>query len=197
MAGFAVGAVERAQLLPSADITAGDVLLGLPSSGLHSNGFSLVRKAIARAGLTYDSQCPWDSAQTLGRALLTPTRIYIRPLLPVLKRGALVKALAHVTGGGFVENLPRMLPPALGCIVDAAAYQLPDVFRFVMRAGGVAPLEMARTFNNGVGMVLVVAKEKVEEVVEMLKEQGEQAIRLGEITDKPGVEMRNLETWAP
>lgn len=195
MAGFAVGAVERALLLPTSDIGPGDVLLGLSSSGLHSNGFSLVRKVVARAGLTYASPCPWDSTKTLGHALLEPTRIYAKALVPLLRRGGLLKALAHITGGGFIDNVPRVLPPGTGAVLDAGTYPLLDVFKWVMRTGNVAPLEMARTFNNGVGMVLVVAPSNVDEVIKALKEQGEHAISLGQITDQPGVKMKNLESW--
>ena len=133
-------------------------MLGVPSSGLHSNGFSLVRKVIERAGLSYNSSCPWDEKKTLGEALLEPTRIYTRSLIPAAKAG-LLKGMSHITGGGFIENIPRVLPPGTGCTVDAGAYQLPPVFSYLMRNGGIAPKEMARTFNCGVGMVLVVAKD--------------------------------------
>ncbi|KAI0322163.1 aminoimidazole ribonucleotide synthetase [Amylostereum chailletii] len=195
LAGFAVGAVERHQILPRPDIAPGDVLLGVPSSGLHSNGFSLVRKVVPLSGLSYASPCPWDAASTLGQALLTPTKIYISSLLPAVKAG-LLKGMSHITGGGFVENVPRVLPKHLGCTIDAAAWALPDVFRFVMRHGRVAPLEMARTFNNGIGMVLVVDPAKVEDVLRSLKEAGQETVyKTGEVTDKPGVEMLHLESW--
>ncbi|VDB85290.1 unnamed protein product [Peniophora sp. CBMAI 1063] len=196
LAGFAVGAVERDQILPRPDIAPGDVLLGVPSSGLHSNGFSLVRKVIERAGLSYKSTCPWDEKKKLGEALLEPTRIYTRSLIPAAKSG-LLKGMSHITGGGFIENIPRVLPVGTGCTVDASAYQLPPVFAYLMRAGGISPTEMARTFNCGVGMVLVVSKDRVGAVLESLKQAGESLVyTLGEITDKPGVEMLNLESWA-
>ncbi|KAJ7070804.1 aminoimidazole ribonucleotide synthetase [Mycena amicta] len=152
LAGFAVGAVERLSILPKRNIMAGDILLGVESSGLHSNGFSLVRKIISLTGLPYSAPCPWDEQTTLGRALLEPTRIYVKQILPAAKAG-LLKGMAHITGGGFIENIPRVLPPNLGCYIDTAAWPPPPVFRFLMKQGGVAPLEMARTFNNGIGMV--------------------------------------------
>ncbi|THH18548.1 hypothetical protein EW146_g2450 [Bondarzewia mesenterica] len=178
LAGFAVGAVERAQILPRPDIAVGDILLGIASSGLHSNGFSLVRKVVSLSGFTYASPCPWDPETTLGRALLEPTKIYIQALLPAVKAG-LLKGMSHITGGGFVENIPRVLPKGLGCYVDA-----------------IAPLEMARTFNNGIGMVLVVAPSEVDAVIKSLADVGEPKVyKIGQITDKAGVEMRNLDGW--
>ncbi|TFK56567.1 phosphoribosylformylglycinamidine cycl [Heliocybe sulcata] len=196
LAGFAVGAVERHLLLPQKDIKPGDVLLGLSSSGLHSNGFSLVRKTIALAGLDYSSPCPWQSSVTLGRALLEPTRIYIKQVLPAAQQG-LIKAMSHITGGGFIENIPRVLPENCGCYVDASTWQLPPVFRFVMQQGNVEPLEMCRTFNNGIGMVLVVDKSNVESVTASLKNAGSATVHvIGEIVAGNGVEMRNLESWS-
>ncbi|KAI0639652.1 aminoimidazole ribonucleotide synthetase [Trametes polyzona] len=196
LAGFAVGAVERSLILPQPTIAPGDVLLGLPSSGVHSNGFSLVRKIIARAGLSYTDPCPWDPSTTLGRALLEPTRVYVKTVLPVAQAG-LLKGMSHITGGGFVENVPRVLPRGTGCAIDAAAWALPPVFRFLMERGGVAPLEMARTFNNGVGMVLVVAPENAARAVDALRRAGEPDVfRIGEVTAQSGVEMRNLSAWA-
>ncbi|KAF4623134.1 hypothetical protein D9613_002163 [Agrocybe pediades] len=195
LAGFAVGAVERNLILPRPDIVEGDVLLGVASSGLHSNGFSLVRKIVALSGLTYSSPCPWKQDTPLGRVLLEPTRIYIQQVLPVAKKG-LLKGMSHITGGGFTENIPRVLPKNLGCYVDASAWQHPEVFRFLMKTGNVAPLEMARTFNNGIGMVLIVDRANVEEVTKALEASGPSAVyRIGEVTSKPGVEMRNILSW--
>ncbi|EIM92294.1 aminoimidazole ribonucleotide synthetase [Stereum hirsutum FP-91666 SS1] len=202
LAGFAVGAVERSQILPKPDIKPGDVLLGLPSSGLHSNGFSLVRKVVSLSDLTYSSPCPWSSTSTeqqptLGRALLEPTKIYIKSLLPAIHL-SLIKAMSHITGGGFIENIPRIFPKhsGLGCYVDVSAWSLPPVFRFLMEKGGIEPLEMCRTFNCGVGMVLVVEAGKVEEVIRVLGESGEREVwRIGEVTGTEGVEMRSLEGW--
>ncbi len=196
LAGFAVGAVERDQILPRDNIVPGDVLLGLPSSGLHSNGFSLVRKVVERAGLSYTDPCPWDAEVSLGRALLEPTRIYIKSVLPVAQAG-LLKGMSHITGGGFVENIPRVLPKGTGCFIDASTWDLPPVFRFLMKHGDVEPHEMARTFNNGLGMVLVVARDMESRAVEALQRAGEKTVyRIGEVTAESGVEMRNLSAWS-
>lgn len=202
LAGFAVGAVERSQILPKPNIKPGDVLLGLPSSGLHSNGFSLVRKVVSLSDLSYSSPCPWSTTSTeqqptLGRALLEPTKIYIKSLLPAIHL-SLIKAMSHITGGGFIENIPRIFPKhsGLGCFVDVSAWSLPPVFKFLMEKGGIEPLEMCRTFNCGVGMVLVVEAGKVEEVIRVLGESGEREVwRIGEVTGTEGVEMRGLEGW--
>lgn len=195
LAGFSVGAVERHLILPRPTIAEGDVLLGLPSSGLHSNGFSLVRKVVALSGLSYGSPCPWDANTTLGRALLTPTRIYVKALLHAAQAG-LIKGMSHITGGGFIENVPRVLPKGLGCYIDASTWELPPVFRFLMQHGGVAPLEMARTFNNGVGMVLIVKADAVDEVIRTLREDGEPIVyKIGAVTAGSGVQMKNLDAW--
>ncbi|KAG6333637.1 hypothetical protein ID866_5449 [Astraeus odoratus] len=195
LAGFAVGAVERHMILPRQDIAPGDVLLGIASSGLHSNGFSLVRKIVPLSGLTYSSPCPWDEGTTLGSSLLQPTRIYVKQVLPAAQAG-LLKGMAHITGGGFIENIPRILPPELGCYLDVSTWTIPSVFRFLMTHGGVEPLEMARTFNNGIGLVLVVSKEHVEKTLQTLQQNGSAPVYVvGEVTDKSGVDMRNLECW--
>ncbi|KAJ7675374.1 aminoimidazole ribonucleotide synthetase [Mycena rosella] len=196
LAGFAVGAVERHAILPKPTIAAGDILLGITSSGLHSNGFSLVHKIISVSGLNYSSPCPWDEQRTLGRALLEPTRIYVKQILPAAQAG-LLKGMSHITGGGFIENIPRVLPKNLGCYVDASAWTLPPVFRFLMKHGGVAPLEMARTFNNGLGMICIVSPKDVEVAIDALQRGGQAAVhKIGEVTATPGVEMRNLQTWS-
>ena len=194
MAGFAVGAAERSLVLPRPDISIGDLLLGLPSSGLHSNGFSLVRKIVSVSGLKYSSPCPWDQTVTLGAALLEPTKIYVRALLPAIRKG-LLKGLSHITGGGFLENIPRVLPSDTGCYLDARAWELPRVFRWLMKEGAVQPLEMARTFNNGIGMILIVDPGKVDEVIQVIQASGEDVYRIGKVVAKEGVEIRNLETW--
>ncbi|RDB29631.1 Bifunctional purine biosynthetic protein ADE1 [Hypsizygus marmoreus] len=194
LAGFAVGAVERNMILPANNIAAGDVLLGISSSGIHSNGFSLVRKVVARSGLDYSSPCPWDDKSTLGRALLEPTRIYVSQVLPAAKAG-LLKGMSHITGGGFIENVPRVLPKNLGCYIDASAWPLPPVFKFLMKHGGVEPLEMARTFNNGLGMIIIVAPNDVDATLEVLRKGQAGVYRVGEVIAKPGVEMRNLDVW--
>ncbi|KAJ3998561.1 aminoimidazole ribonucleotide synthetase [Lentinula boryana] len=195
LAGFAVGAVERERILPSNDITAGDVLLGVASSGLHSNGFSLVRKILESANLSYSSSCPWDSTLTLGQALLEPTAIYIRQILPAA-RASLIKGMSHITGGGFIENIPRVLPKELGCSIDASSWKLPPVFQFLMKQGGVAPLEMARTFNNGIGMVVIVSADSADFVAETLRKAGDAEVyQIGQVTTEVGVMMKNIHVW--
>ena len=184
LAGFAVGAAERGALLPSADIAAGDMLLGLPSSGLHSNGFSLVRRVIQNLGLSLEAACPFSPERTLGEALLEPTRIYVKPLLSTIRPTGAVKALAHITGGGFVENIPRILPEGVAAEIDLSAINVPPVFGWLSKSGGIEPDEMVRTFNCGVGMILVVSPVKTDLVVETLTEAGEHPIRLGKLTDQ-------------
>jgi len=199
LAGFAVGAVRRSQLLPRlSEIKEGDVLIGLPSTGLHSNGYSLVRKIIEREGLDLRAPCPWDtspktSRPSLAKVLLTPTALYVRPLLPVLQRG-LVKALSHITGGGFIENLPRSLPPGggLGCVVDVSLWELPGVFKWLMKSGGgVEGMEMCHVWNCGIGMVLIVDDKDGAEVRRMV----EGAIKIGWVKAGEGVQIHGLETW--
>ena len=181
LAGFAVGAAERGTLLPRPDVVAGDVLLGLPSSGLHSNGFSLVRRVMALSGLSSDGPAPFAVGSRLGEALLEPTRIYVKPVLAALKATTGIKALAHVTGGGLPDNLPRVLPEGLGARVDLGRILVPPVFGWLARTGGVAEGEMLRTFNCGIGMVLVVGPEQVAAVRTALQTAGEPALELGRI----------------
>lgn len=181
LAGFSVGAVERGRLLPRRDIAPGDVLLGLASSGVHSNGFSLVRKIVSMSGLAWSDPAPFDPAATLGAALMMPTRIYVKPLLAALKASRGIKALAHITGGGLPENLPRVLPQDMSARIVLDAVQPPDVFRWLAKTGGVAEAEMLRTFNCGVGMVAVVDAQDAQETVDMLSAEGETVLRLGEI----------------
>jgi len=195
LAGFAVGAVERSDILPRSDIVPGDVLLGLQSSGVHSNGFSLIRKVVQLSGLSFSSPAPWNDKSSLGQELLTPTRIYVKTLLPAIRSGR-IKGLSHITGGGFTENIPRVLPHGTGCVVDVSQWVLPPVFRFVMQRGDVASQEMCRTFNCGIGMVLVVARADVDEVKKLLHAHGEPPVsEIGEIISGKGVELRGLETW--
>ena len=174
------------------------MLLGLPSTGLHSNGFSLVRAVVARTGASYGAPCPWDAAPTtptLGHALLAPTALYARTVLPAARAG-LLKAMAHITGGGFVDNVPRALPPSLGARIDLATWALPPVFRWVMRAGPVVPGEMVRTFNCGIGMVLVVARDRVGDALRALAQAGQSEVyTIGEVVASPGVEILNAELW--
>ncbi len=179
LAGFAVGAAERGQLLPSGDIAEGDVILGLASSGVHSNGFSLVRKIVERSGLGWSDPAPFAEGRTLGEALLTPTRIYVKPLLSAIRATGALKALAHITGGGFPENIPRVLPKHLAAEIDLAAIRPPAVFTWLAKTGGVAEHEMLRTFNCGIGMIVVTAAEHADTVIAALAAEGETAVRLG------------------
>jgi phosphoribosylformylglycinamidine cyclo-ligase len=179
LAGFAVGAAERGRLLPSGDIAEGDVILGLASSGVHSNGYSLVRKIVALSGLGWDAPAPFDATKSLGEALLTPTKIYVKPLLKAIRETGAIKALAHITGGGFPENIPRVLPKHLAAEIDLDAVKAPAVFSWLAKTGGVAATEMLRTFNCGVGMIAVVPEEKVEAVSAVLAREGESVVRLG------------------
>jgi phosphoribosylformylglycinamidine cyclo-ligase len=178
LAGFAVGAAERGQLLPAGDIAEGDVILGLASSGVHSNGYSLVRKIVLLSGLAWNAQAPFGEG-TLADVLMTPTRIYVKPLLKAIRETGALKALAHITGGGFPENIPRVLPKHLAAEIDLSAIQPPAVFSWLAKTGGVAANEMLRTFNCGVGMIVVVAEEDAEKVASVLKAEGETVFALG------------------
>jgi phosphoribosylformylglycinamidine cyclo-ligase len=183
LAGFAVGAMQRGAGLPR-DVAEGDVLLGIASSGLHSNGFSLVRRAVAAAGIGWDAPCPFGPG-TLGEALLAPTRIYVRPALAAAAAGGL-HALAHITGGGLTENLPRVLPEGLGAAIDLDAWALPPVFGWLRGLGGIADAEMLRTFNCGIGMVAVVAPDRADALAGVLAAAG--AVRpIGRVVAGAGV----------
>jgi phosphoribosylformylglycinamidine cyclo-ligase len=186
LAGFAVGAVERTGLLPRPDVAEGDVLLGLASSGVHSNGFSLVRKIVELSGLGFDAPAPFAPELSLGRALLEPTRIYVKPLLAAIRATGAIKAMAHITGGGFVDNIPRVLPDALAAAVDLDAVTVPAVFGWLAKTGGVAEHEMLRTFNCGVGMIVVVAPEAADAVTAALAAEGETVMRLGTLVQRTG-----------
>ncbi len=190
LAGFAVGAVERKKALTGAGVKPGDLVLGLASSGVHSNGFSLVRRIVADTNLGYDSPAPFAKDITLGHALLEPTRIYVKPLLKAIRakgyRAGGIKALAHITGGGIVENLPRVLPRGAMAAIDAAQWTLPPVFHWLRRMGNVADAEMLRTFNCGIGMVLVVGAKDADAVTKQLRKSGETVYRLGTIEKTRG-----------
>jgi len=188
LAGFAVGAAERGALLPRSDIAPGDVVLGLPSSGLHSNGFSLVRRIVAQTGLAWSDPAPFDAARPLAQALLVPTRIYVRGVLTVLRgtEGVALKALAHITGGGFPENIPRVLPKHLGVGLDLSAIPVQPVFRWLAATGPVAEAEMLRTFNCGIGMVAIVAHRRAGEIERSFRAAGERASRIGEVVETGG-----------
>ena len=180
LAGFAVGAVERDKLLPRKDVKVGDVVLGLASSGVHSNGFSLVRRLVAQEKLSWDARAPFDTARGLGESLLEPTRIYVRAALAAIETGA-IKAMAHITGGGLLENIPRVLPEGLGVRLDAKSWPSPPVFRWLARTGAIEAQDMARTFNCGIGLVLIVAPAHVDEVTKPLAEAGEKIFRIGAV----------------
>ncbi len=193
LAGFTVGAVERAQLLPRTDLTAGDVLIGIPSSGVHANGFSLVRRVVAESGLSWDDPAPFAPETSLGAALLTPTRIYVRQLLETIRTTSAVKALAHITGGGLIDNLPRVLPDTLAAAIDQSALHLPPVFEWLQVEARLDAHEMLRTFNCGVGMVLVVGAGDVDRVIASLGSLKDEAIVFGALTARNGGEPVRLE----
>ena len=181
LAGFVVGAAERDQLLPRlGDMTAGGVLIGLPSSGPHSNGYSLIRKVVEISGLSWDAPAPFDPSQSLSEALLTPTRIYVAATMPLIRQG-LIKGLAHITGGGITDNIPRMLPDHLIPDITFDSWERPAVFSWLQETGGIAEDEMRRAFNCGIGMVLAVAPEDAEQVIAELQDVGEPAQIIGEL----------------
>jgi phosphoribosylformylglycinamidine cyclo-ligase len=180
LAGFAIGAVERGGLITGETAAAGDRVLGLASSGVHSNGFSLVRRLIAERGLDLAAPAPFAADWSLAEALLTPTRIYVRSCLAAIAGGG-VRALAHITGGGLLDNIPRVLPEPLGVEIDARRWELPPVFRWLARSAGLDDREMARTFNCGIGMVLVVEPARAADVARTLAEHGETVFDIGRI----------------
>ena len=184
LAGFSVGAAERGTLLPRGDVVAGDVLLGLASSGVHSNGFSLVRRVLEAAGLGLGAPAPFEPGRSVAEALLAPTRIYVKPVLAAHRAG-LVKAVAHITGGGLPGNLPRVLPKGVIAALDARGWAVPPVFGWLARAGNIVPEEMLRVFNCGIGMVVVVAAGQEDAAIAMLAGAGETATRIGTIEPGP------------
>ncbi|MFG1416840.1 phosphoribosylformylglycinamidine cyclo-ligase [Xanthobacter sp. V0B-10] len=181
LAGFAVGAVERHGLLPRPDVAPGDMILGLASAGVHSNGYSLVRRVVERAGLPWDAPAPFAPEASLGKALLTPTRLYVKSTLKAIRATGAVKALAHITGGGITENLPRVLPKGTVARIDLANLIVPPVFRWLATAGNVEGEEMLRAFNCGVGMAVVVPADLEEKVADTFADAGETVLRLGAI----------------
>lgn len=181
LAGFCVGVVERTGLIDGSAVTAGDVILGLAASGVHSNGYSLVRRIVHDAGVTLDS--PW-AGSTLGAALLTPTRIYVKSLLAARARHA-IHGLAHITGGGLTENIPRVLPSGLAAHLDLGAWPLPALFRWLAAQGGVAPAEMLRTFNCGIGMVVIAPADTADALAATLVAAGETVYTLGHVAPGP------------
>jgi phosphoribosylformylglycinamidine cyclo-ligase len=186
LAGFAVGAAERGTLLPRADLVAGDALVAIASSGVHSNGFSLVRRIVAISGIDWYLPAPFDDSRTLAEALLTPTRIYVKPVLAALRQGVGLKALAHITGGGLIDNVPRVLPDGLAARIELSRIALPPVFSWLARVGGVEEREMLRTFNCGVGMLCAVAEGDADALVQRLAAEGESAFVVGSLMPRDG-----------
>ena len=182
LAGFCVGAVERDKVLTGAAIAAGDVILGLASSGIHSNGFSLVRRIIAEREWELDKPFPSEQGRTLGNVLLEPTKIYVRALLPLVQQNR-IRGLAHITGGGLLENIPRVLPDHCHAIVETSRWQLPPIFSLLQEGGHIAPEEMARTFNCGIGMTVIVAPSDANLVASALESAGETLIEIGRIEE--------------
>ncbi|HEU4958018.1 MAG TPA: phosphoribosylformylglycinamidine cyclo-ligase [Sphingomicrobium sp.] len=180
LAGFCVGAVDRAKALTGKNVAPGDVVIGLASSGVHSNGFSLVRRLIAVNGWKLDKPALFEQDRLLGDILLEPTRIYVKSLLPLVREGS-IKALAHITGGGLLENVPRVLPDGAHAVIDADSWPLPRLFAFLQAGGSIEPAELARTFNCGVGMVAIVREDEAVEVIERLETAGEKALRIGHV----------------
>ncbi|KAK2051034.1 phosphoribosylamine-glycine ligase [Colletotrichum caudatum] len=198
-AGCAFGVMVNNKRLPrQSDMVAGDVLLGLASSGVHSNGFSLVRRILEREGLAYTDPAPWDAGKTVGESLLTPTRIYVKSLLGVIE-ARLVKGLAHITGGGLIDNVPRMLPEHLAAEIDLTAWEMPGVFRWLKTSGNVEPYQMVRTFNSGIGMVAAVDATYAKNVINALEAAGEKVLQLGQLVSRadsePHCRVLNLESW--
>ena len=196
--GAATGAVKRGRkVLPHKEAMAeGDVLLGLPSNGVHSNGFSLVRKIIEKSGLSFTDAAPWDSSRTVGDSLLIPTRIYVKPLLAAVEQDLLL-GMAHITGGGLEDNIPRMLPKHLAAEVDVKSWSVPPVLKWLKKAGNVRSREFARTWNTGLGMVIVVKESNIKAAIDTLTNAGEQPIRIGKLTKNAGegVVLHGMENW--
>ncbi|MGL4237151.1 phosphoribosylformylglycinamidine cyclo-ligase, partial [Tabrizicola sp.] len=184
LAGFAVGAMERGTELP-AGVQEGDILLGLASNGVHSNGYSFVRKVVELSGLAWDAPSPFSEG-TLGEALLTPTRLYVKQALAAIRAGG-VHGLAHITGGGLTENPPRVLPEGLACELDLSSWQLPPVFRWLATTANMAEAELLKTFNCGIGMILVVANDRADDLTTLLTQEGETVTRLGRVVEGQGV----------
>ena len=188
LAGFAVGAAERGTILPRKDIAVGDVVIGLASSGIHSNGFSLARKVVERSGLSWDAPAPFDPSRSLGEAMIVPTRLYVKSCLAAIRQTGAVKALAHITGGGFPDNIPRALPKSLGVHLDLSKVDVLPVFKWMAQTGDIAEQEMLRTFNCGIGMVAIVPASEAQAVMAVLTEAGETVVQLGEVVPAQGDE---------
>ena len=186
LAGFSVGAVERNKILPKKDIAEGDIILGLTSNGIHSNGFSLVRRLVEAEELSWDAPSPAHGDKSLAEDLLTPTRIYVKAVLAALNANAPIKGLVHITGGGFQENLPRVLPDHLAAHIDLTAWNMPMVFQWLQDAGNIEQAEMLRTFNCGIGMAAIVPMDVLADVMALMAAQGETVLPIGRITARDG-----------
>jgi phosphoribosylformylglycinamidine cyclo-ligase len=186
LAGFAVGAVGRADLLPRTDIAVGDVVVGLAASGVHSNGFSLVRKVVADAGVAWTAPAPFEPSRTLGEALLTPTRLYVQSCLAAIRNTKAVKALAHITGGGFVDNIPRVMPSGFSVAIELDRVPVLPVFKWLARTGNIAEYEMLRTFNCGIGMIAILDASQADAACAQFAAKGETVVRLGEVVKERG-----------
>ena len=195
LAGFCIGAVERDEVLTGEAVRAGDVILGLASDGVHSNGFSLVRRVIEHAGAAYGDAAPFANGRTFGEVLMTPTRIYVKSCLAALKTGG-IHALAHITGGGLVENVPRVLPQDLCANINSASWTPPAVFQWLAATGGIDGEEMLRTFNCGIGMVVVCAADHTNSVMRALEDAGETVIDIGRISRRSGDAVISIQSPA-
>ena len=200
LAGFAVGAAERGALIPPGQVSAGDVILGLAASGVHANGFSLVRRIVEASSIRYDAPAPFAPEQSLASALLTPTRIYVNAVTAALSAGK-IHGLAHITGGGLIENPPRVYGDELTADVDCSAWDIPPVFQWLAASGGIAPLEMARTFNCGIGMMMMVPESDVAAICTAVEAAGETVFKIGQMVDRqpemPAVRLGNISPEWP
>lgn len=194
LAGFAIGAVERGQALTGEKIKPGDLILGLASSGAHSNGFSLIRKIVEKAGISYAEQASFASGVTYGEAFLTPTKLYVRSALAALKH---IEGLAHITGGGLIDNVPRILPSNCVAEIDARSWSLPPLFRWLKEIGNVPAFDMARTFNCGIGMVVIVDPLSKKEAIAAFEAAGETIVEMGKIVEgkEAKTDLLHLESW--
>ncbi len=187
LAGFCVGAVERQEVLPRPDVMPGDLIIGLTSTGVHSNGFSLVRKVVEKAGLGWDDASPFSEDETVAEAFLTPTRMYVKSCLAAVRAGG-VKALAHITGGGLLENIPRILPDGTGAEIDAASWRGLPVFSWLKETGNIDTHEMFRAFNSGIGMIVIVGATRAESIAQILHKNGEKMHIIGQVTENSSAE---------
>ncbi len=199
LAGFCVGAVEREDILTGDGVSDGDIVLGLASDGVHSNGFSLLRKIVERSALEYDDSAPFDPERTLGQVFLTPTRLYVKSCLAAIRSGG-IRALAHITGGGLTENIPRVLPDDLAVELDTTSWTVRSEFKWLAQAGNVAPEEMARTFNCGIGMVVIVDPAHLTQAKQVFSGHGETVFQIGQVENRQDgsdqVVIRNLsQPW--